>query len=519
LSTLPDDPLAALTALARLALTPPGAVSVAQLVEACAILGAALNAEDAYVVRAGDPHYVRIDAPGDPTAYELKQNGYFLLWQELASHPALTGGLFRVAERKVFAPVPLSAGDAATHLAMLLPSDESSAEVLIVRGPWPAGLTAEQVALITVARPLLAGLVSTLLDTQRQARQRQQLLALSAIAGVVTRDQDAAQALPALCTAVAKASRFDWLTLTLFDPALERITARAQNSARHGATDTAAIALEGADHHERTISSARHIARTRRPLLYPRLDLAEHERPLAPAMQRYFARAHILSIATLPLWSQERLIGTLSFSAATPHGFEPDEVQFLTFLCEQAVLAIEWLTVQQELREANAALARAATHDGLTGLPNRALFLDRLAQAIARSMRSEELVAVLFLDLDNFKGVNDTRGHEIGDRLLQTVAERLQRSLRVGETVARFGGDEFTVLLSSVSTETAAWQAAERLRTALQQPVELAGELLTPSASIGVACTRGGDVNPELLLHQADLAMYAAKAQRKERAA
>src|SRR6185437_16020203 len=173
----------------------------------------------------------------------------------------------------------------------------------------------------------------------------------------------------------------------------------------------------------------------------------------------------------------------------------------------------------QELREANAALARAATHDGLTGLPNRALFLDRLAQAIARSLRSEELVAVLFLDLDNFKAVNDTLGHEIGDRLLQTVAERLQRSLRVGETVARFGGDEFTVLLSNVATEAAARQAADRLRAALQQPVELAGELLTPSASIGVACARGGDVTAELLLHQADLAMYTAKGQRKERAA
>jgi diguanylate cyclase (GGDEF)-like protein len=201
------------------------------------------------------------------------------------------------------------------------------------------------------------------------------------------------------------------------------------------------------------------------------------------------------------------------------HSFAPVEVGFLALLAEQAVLAIEWLMLHRALGDANAALARAATHDSLTGLPNRALFLDRLAQALARSKYNGSAVAVLFIDLDDFKAVNDGLGHEAGDVLLRTVANRLQRNLRANDLAARLGGDEFTVILGEVADAAAAADVAGRLHTAVQQPVTIAGQQVIPAASIGIACGAAASASAASLLRDADLAMYQAKRQGKARAA
>ena len=498
-------------------MAPPGDVSTATLVEVCARVRDVLGAEEAYVMRAGDPHFVRVDEPGDPTAYEVKQKGYFIAWRELAVNPDLVGGLGTVVDRHLEGAVPLAAGVPATHLAVLLPGDESRSELLIVRGPWPAGLTPGQVTFFTVARPILAMLVSTLLDTQRRHRQRDQLQSLASIAAALTRGQELEAALPALCTALAKASGIEWVTLTLVNETLDRVTARVGNSARHSESTTTAMSLEGAMHREWALATALHLVTTRRPSLYGNVADPASARRIAPEFQRYLARAHVLASGTFPLWSGDRLLGTLNFSDSVPHGFDPAEVEFLTLLCEQAVLAIEWLTLQRELRDANAALARAATHDALTGLPNRLLFLDRLTQILGHARRTGSTVAVLFLDLDDFKAVNDRFGHETGDRLLQVVAERLQRNLRAGDTAARFGGDEFTVVLSDVTDRARACRAAARLQAAIEQPVELAGQLLAPRVSVGVASGTAEGVSAEELLRRADAAMYRCKARRKSR--
>ncbi|MHB8574324.1 MAG: putative bifunctional diguanylate cyclase/phosphodiesterase [Dehalococcoidia bacterium] len=513
------DVSARLSAIGRLAMTPAGAASRTAFEHACALVCGSLSAEEAYVVRAGDPHFVRIDDAGDPTAYEIKQKGYFIIWRELANNATLVGGLFNITDRLITDASELESGVAATHLALLLPGDESLSELLIVRGPWPAGLTADQVQFVTAIRPMLAYLVGTLLDTHRRERQRGQLQSLSSVASALTGSQDLQDALPAIATAMAKASGFDWVTLTLINESLDSVTARVVNQARHSQTETAAISLEGTVARERALSNARYITATKRPLLYPVIAMAEHEQPISAEMQRFFERAHIQSTATFALRTGERLIGTVNISSSAPHSFESAEVEFLTLLCEQAVMAIEWLKLHHELRDANAALARAATHDALTGLPNRVLFLDRLDQALGRAQRTGDPVAVLFVDLDDFKVVNDSLGHEVGDRLLQIVAERLQRNLRMGDTAARLGGDEFTVVLSMVAHEVEAAEVAERLRSAMQQPVEVAGHLLVPNASIGVACARAGNISSESLLRQADLAMYQAKSRGKARSA
>jgi diguanylate cyclase (GGDEF)-like protein/PAS domain S-box-containing protein len=165
-----------------------------------------------------------------------------------------------------------------------------------------------------------------------------------------------------------------------------------------------------------------------------------------------------------------------------------------------------------------AQLLHDAMHDALTGLPNRALFVDRLDLELGRRQRRPGgQFAVLFLDLDRFKNVNDSLGHGAGDRLLVAIAARLTESIRPGDTVARLGGDEFALLLQDVADGAHASQVAERLQTLLHQPFEVEGHEVFMSASIGIALTSTGYHGAQEMLRDADIAMYRAKAAGKAR--
>ena len=175
---------------------------------------------------------------------------------------------------------------------------------------------------------------------------------------------------------------------------------------------------------------------------------------------------------------------------------------------------LEDITERKELEEQ---LHHQAFHDALTGLPNRLLFSDRLGQALARAERRENLVAVLFMDLDNFKHVNDSLGHEAGDRLLVGVAERLRACLRPEDTAARLGGDEFTVLLEDVADASDAARVAGRIIEDLRVPFEVGGHEVLTAASIGIALDDRSRDRPADLMREADLAMYWAKSKGRAR--
>jgi diguanylate cyclase (GGDEF)-like protein/PAS domain S-box-containing protein len=156
-------------------------------------------------------------------------------------------------------------------------------------------------------------------------------------------------------------------------------------------------------------------------------------------------------------------------------------------------------------------LAHQATHDPLTGLPNRSLLIERLESALARARRHQRRVAVLFLDLDHFKVVNDSLGHSLGDRLLVAISERLALALRPGDTVARFGGDEFVVLCEDVLDQSDAVAVAERVDRAISGRFVVDDTEVFVGVSIGIACPTDVDVDPETLIRDADAAMYRAK--------
>jgi diguanylate cyclase (GGDEF)-like protein len=174
-------------------------------------------------------------------------------------------------------------------------------------------------------------------------------------------------------------------------------------------------------------------------------------------------------------------------------------------------LATRTASLVDSLSQANSQLHHLALHDTLTRLPNRSLLEDRITHAITSSARSGKRFALMFLDLDRFKTINDSLGHHYGDKLLQGVAERLTSGLRAEDTVARLGGDEFVVLLAEINAPTAAGSVAQKLLEALAQPMDIEGQMQSISGSIGISIYPEDGTTLRELMSNADSAMYHAK--------
>jgi diguanylate cyclase (GGDEF)-like protein len=232
------------------------------------------------------------------------------------------------------------------------------------------------------------------------------------------------------------------------------------------------------------------------------------------------AFATLAAAAGAMLGDRPTLVGALALASTVvivPLLFRglsgPVVSHFDAAIAARDALEDELATVRKAVEE----LRGLAYHDGLTGLPNRTLLHDRLAVAITHAHRQAAHLALLFLDLDGFKGVNDSFGHACGDRLLVEVASRLRASIRGGDTVARLGGDEFVVLLSSVAGVDDAARVAAKLLDAVRAPFRLDGHEVRTTASIGVSVYPGDGVSPDQLLRSADAAMFRHK-QRKANA-
>lgn len=199
---------------------------------------------------------------------------------------------------------------------------------------------------------------------------------------------------------------------------------------------------------------------------------------------------------------------------ASPDGSRYTVSQTITPLRDMSGEISHFVAILEDVSERKAAEERmrhAASFDRLTDLPNRGLFLDRLSQSLALAGREGTLGALLFLDLDHFKQVNDEHGHAAGDELLVAVARRLREVLREGDTVARLGGDEFTVILNRIRESANAAAIAGKILAALAKPLMIAGSELRVGASVGIAIFPTHGEKVEVLLEAADHAMYRAK--------
>jgi diguanylate cyclase (GGDEF)-like protein/PAS domain S-box-containing protein len=229
------------------------------------------------------------------------------------------------------------------------------------------------------------------------------------------------------------------------------------------------------------------------------------------------------AVVGVPVRWGEEFLGVLNVLADLPCAFSSPDIELLGLFATQAAIAIRnarlYEEAQREIAErmgAEEIIKQMAYHDDLTGLPNRRLLNDRLILEMAHAQRNRQKVAVMLLDLDHFKEVNDTLGHSVGDKLLQAVGERLTSLLRKGDTVARMGGDEFMLLLPGITRLENVARTARKILEAFRRPVEFDRHELCITTSIGIALYPDDGEDSDTLMKNADIAMYRAKGEGRD---
>jgi len=250
-------------------------------------------------------------------------------------------------------------------------------------------------------------------------------------------------------------------------------------------------------------------------------DLVQTE--LWPQFARRAMRLGLRSVLSIPLLARGQVWGSLDLVRSLPGLYSPEDLAAASTLADVATSYVVMAVDRDAAIDVQEKMTYRAMHDDLTGLPNRALLFDRLNHAMTSAHRRRSLLALLFIDLDDFKAINDTLGHGAGDALLVEVAERLTGVLRQDDTLARLSGDEFVIICENLATgaDGAASGAIsaliERVQEALSKPARLGDTLCTISASIGVAAAETNHVSAEDLVRAADHDMYRAKRIRTRR--
>jgi diguanylate cyclase (GGDEF)-like protein len=393
-------------------------------------------------------------------------------------------------------------------IAVAIGSPPRAVGILIVDDPRPDRFSADDVRLVAAAA---AHIAPTIEQARVSAERTSHLRAATAVRRVLelgARAESLEEAGEALARVTLEAIGAEQATVLMPDE---------QERIRHLKT----VGAEG--EFERTLRSHiaglpagefrlwRIAAREQRPIF---VEDAAASRLMPPEVVEALG---LKSYVAFPLLAEARALGVVLCShTSAPRQWTNQERQLVAQLALEGSLVVENADLRATQQERLDELAHQAFHDSLTKLPNRALFSDRLGLALARTSRRRNAVAVLFLDLDDFKPINDRFGHDAGDRLLTSVAERISACVRPEDTVARLGGDEFTVLLEDIVDIRYAIGVAERIEEALREPFPIDGHEAMVTASIGIAISSGREATPEDLLRNSDQAMYLAK--RKGRA-
>jgi diguanylate cyclase (GGDEF)-like protein len=393
-------------------------------------------------------------------------------------------------------------------IAVAIGSPPRAMGVLVVDHPAPERFSADEVRLVTAAA---AHIAPTIEQARLNAERTSHLRAATAIRRLL---EEGSQALSvedageALARVTQEAIEAEQATLLVADE---------DDRIRHVKT----VGTDG--DFERTLREHvgglatddfrlwRIVARQEKPIF---VENAAASRVLPAEL---VGQLGVKSYVAFPLLTEERALGlVLCSQMRAPRRWSNEERLLVSQLALEGSLVVENAALRATEQQRIDELSHQAFHDSLTELPNRALFADRLGLALARTNRRKAAVAVLFLDLDDFKPINDRFGHDAGDRLLRSVAERLRACVRPEDTVARLGGDEFTILLEDIVDVRYAIGVAERIEEALQEPFPIDGHEGRVTASIGIAISSGPETTPENLMRNSDRAMYLAK--RKGRA-
>jgi diguanylate cyclase (GGDEF)-like protein len=347
-------------------------------------------------------------------------------------------------------------------------------------------------------------------EKTRAAEQKDRLTrmfaALSATNEAIMRAKTREEMFELVCAAAVLGGKFTSTTIALAEPGEEFLRIAASTGRNNSRMRSTRLSIFAGRPEGQGLSGT--AFRTKAPCITNKL-LADERIAYWHALAR---GGGTMSAAAFPLLSKgSEAVGVLLFCASEENVFTGDLVELLARLAENISFALDNFDLSDEKTEADARIEYLASHDGLTSLPNRETFNELLHHAIEAARRYQRRFAVLFIDLDRFKIINDSLGHEAGDILLVEIATRLRQSLRSSDIVARLGGDEFVVILEEAGNNHEVAQIARELLSVLSRPLQLSGHECHTTASIGIAMYPDDGVDVHTLTKNADMAMYLAK--------
>ncbi|MBH5400505.1 GAF domain-containing protein [Bradyrhizobium sp. CNPSo 4010] len=394
----------------------------------------------------------------------------------------------------------------------LLRAGQESVGILLFLAPEENTFTPDLVELLG----RLAENVSFALDNFERAEEKdhteaqkerltRMFAALSATNEAIMRAKSRAELFDLVCLAASNGAKFTSTTIALARPGTDQLEIVAAAGPSAGTTRNVRLSIDPERPEGRGMSGT--AFRTRQPCISNDYLNDDRVRVFHPIVRGDGAR----SGAAFPLIVNDQAVGVMIYMSTEPATFTPEFVALLQRLADNVSFAMENFDRADEKNKADERIEYLASHDSLTDLPNRETFNGLLRQAIDAAHRHDHRFAVLFIDLDRFKVINDSLGHEAGDLLLLEVANRLRGALRASDVVARLGGDEFVVILDQCGEIEDVQRIATGLLAALAEPMQLAGHECHSTASIGIAMYPANGSDAQTLTKNADMAMYLAK--------